>query len=187
MVCFPCRRLPALKVTNWYCPRSNKADLAIINRIRAGIKPPSRSDAGHDRDHYPIRHSSSQSQLRHQPSQKQPPPPQPKSKSKSKSKSKTSPPSHPPQPQQPQQEKQTQNPPQKNWRLALNSIRCIVRMQLGARDWAKHDKVRQKLADCYDGMEREERIRVLRDTWRAEVGRKGERGVSLRRGVEGVC
>jgi hypothetical protein len=67
-------------------------------------------------------------------------------------------------------------------------------MQLGARDWAKHDRVRQKLADCYDGMEREERIGVLRDTWRAEVGRKERRGVvvgsssSSRRGVEGgVC
>jgi hypothetical protein len=63
-------------------------------------------------------------------------------------------------------------------------------MQLGARDWAKHDRVRQKLADCYDGMEREERIRVLRDTWRAEVGRKTSR-LSSREGrraaVGDVC
>lgn len=45
-------------------------------------------------------------------------------------------------------------------------------MQIGARDWAKHDKVRQKLADCYDGMQREERIRVMRDQWRSEVARR---------------
>jgi hypothetical protein len=45
-------------------------------------------------------------------------------------------------------------------------------MQVGARAWAKNDKVRQKLADCYDGMQREERIRDMRDVWRAEVARK---------------
>ncbi|AEO60220.1 hypothetical protein MYCTH_2309226 [Thermothelomyces thermophilus ATCC 42464] len=42
-------------------------------------------------------------------------------------------------------------------------------MQVGARAWAKHDQVRQRLAECYDGMQREERIRVMRNQWRAEV------------------
>ncbi|KAK4099911.1 hypothetical protein N658DRAFT_508301 [Parathielavia hyrcaniae] len=43
-------------------------------------------------------------------------------------------------------------------------------MQIGARHWAEKDRVRQKLARCFDGMQREERIRVMRDQWRAEVG-----------------
>ena len=40
-------------------------------------------------------------------------------------------------------------------------------MQMGARTWAQQDKVRRRLADCYDGMQREERIRALREAWRA--------------------
>jgi hypothetical protein len=52
-------------------------------------------------------------------------------------------------------------------------------MQIGAKDWAKHDRVRQKLADCFDGMQREERIRVMRDRWRGEVSSSGsKRGAS---------
>jgi len=45
----------------------------------------------------------------------------------------------------------------------------MVRMQIGAKRWAKHDKVRQRLADCVEGMEKEERIRKQRDTWRAQT------------------
>ena len=41
-------------------------------------------------------------------------------------------------------------------------------MQIGARRWAKHDKVRQRLASCVEEMEREERIKKMRDQWRAQ-------------------
>jgi hypothetical protein len=55
-------------------------------------------------------------------------------------------------------------------------------MQIGARQWAKQDRVRQKLALCYDGMQREERIRVMRDQWRAEVARRVNQNGEGRRG-----
>jgi hypothetical protein len=45
-------------------------------------------------------------------------------------------------------------------------------MQLGARDWARHNKVRLRLAECVEEMEREERIKKMRDVWRAQVGKK---------------
>ncbi|KAK4240763.1 hypothetical protein C8A03DRAFT_12933 [Achaetomium macrosporum] len=73
------------------------------------------------------------------------------------------------------QQKQLQlqlQPQRSRLRLALNAVRFIVRTQLYARNWAKNDKVRQRLLDCVDGMEREERIRKMRDQWRAEVARK---------------
>ncbi|KAK4032655.1 hypothetical protein C8A01DRAFT_20296 [Parachaetomium inaequale] len=159
----------------------NKADLAIINRIRAEIKPPSArsssSSSSARREHYPIIHQ--QKQIQSQPH-----------------------PAHNQQQQAVVVVKQQQNrhrrTPHANLRLALNAVRCLVRMQVGARAWAKHDKMRQRLADCYDEMQREERIRAMRDQWRAEVARKtssppssssssppgGGRGGHRRRGVE---
>lgn len=40
---------------------------------------------------------------------------------------------------------------------------------MGAKDWQKHEKVRQRLADCVEEMQREERIRRMRDQWRKQV------------------
>ncbi|KAK0713816.1 hypothetical protein B0T26DRAFT_649266 [Lasiosphaeria miniovina] len=70
-------------------------------------------------------------------------------------------------------------------------------MQISARNWAKHDKVRQRLADAVENMEREERIKKMRDQWRAQVGQKtiaprpsAERRVDAARGpvlVGGRC
>lgn len=40
-------------------------------------------------------------------------------------------------------------------------------MKIEARKFAENDKVRQRLADCVEDMEREERIRQMRDQWRA--------------------
>ncbi|SPQ25852.1 7a0ea0a1-12f5-4c30-84f1-047378809f9d [Thermothielavioides terrestris] len=57
-------------------------------------------------------------------------------------------------------------------RLALNAVRFIARMQIRARDWAKYDRVRQRLSECIEDMEREQRIRRMRDQWRAEMGRR---------------
>ncbi|EAQ92187.1 hypothetical protein CHGG_00422 [Chaetomium globosum CBS 148.51] len=126
----------------------NKADLAIINRIRAEIKPPSaRTGSSAGRDHYPL---VRQKQIQPAPQTKQPQ-------------------SQPTQQNEPPKKRRT---PRSNLRLALNAVRGVVRMQVGARAWAKNDKMRQKLADCYDGMQREERIRAMREVWRAEVARK---------------
>jgi hypothetical protein len=51
-------------------------------------------------------------------------------------------------------------------------VRFVVRLQIGARQWAKHERVRQRLAECYEGMEREERIGRMREQWRAGQGRE---------------
>lgn len=60
-------------------------------------------------------------------------------------------------------------PPAKRLKRALTAVRFIVRMQMGAKDWQKHEKVRQRLADCVEEMQREERIRKMRDQWRKQV------------------
>jgi hypothetical protein len=62
-------------------------------------------------------------------------------------------------------------------RRALTAVRFIVRLQMGARGWARHDKVRQRLADCVDDMEREDRIRTKRDEWRTRS--RGGDGLGL--------
>ncbi|KAK3305520.1 uncharacterized protein B0T15DRAFT_532573 [Chaetomium strumarium] len=115
----------------------NKADLAIINRIRAEINPSARAASK-------LGQRASTRGL------------EPYAVVPEKRK---------------RQHKQLQ-PQRSRLRLALNAVRFIVRTQLYARNWAKNDKVRQRLLDCVDGMEREERIRKMRDQWRAEVARK---------------
>lgn len=70
---------------------------------------------------------------------------------------------------------QNRNPRDK-LRGALRAVRFVVRMQIGAREWAKHERVRQRLAECYEGMEREERIGRMREQWRAGVGREQGQG-----------
>lgn len=41
-------------------------------------------------------------------------------------------------------------------------------MGIEAKKFAENDKVRQRLADCVEQMEREDRIRQMRDQWRAK-------------------
>lgn len=74
---------------------------------------------------------------------------------------------------------QNRNPRDK-LRGALRAVRFVVRMQIGARQWAKHERVRQRLAECYEGMEREERIGRMREQWRAGVGRGQKEEVGRR-------
>jgi hypothetical protein len=71
--------------------------------------------------------------------------------------------------QQTEQQQQRPKSPRSKLRLALNAARFIARARLAARAWARHDRVRQRLAECLEGMEREARIRRMRDQWRAEV------------------
>jgi hypothetical protein len=53
-------------------------------------------------------------------------------------------------------------------------VRFVVRLQIGARNWAKHEKVRQRLVGCVEEMEREERIKKMRDQWRRQVHTNGK-------------
>ncbi|KAL1844101.1 hypothetical protein VTJ49DRAFT_4953 [Mycothermus thermophilus] len=104
----------------------NKADLAIINRIRAQLKP-SLARSGFpssSRDHYPIIPTLPAAKHSHQQQLKQPAPKQPQ--------------------QQPPPRTKT---PRQRWRLALIAVKGIVRMQIGARDWARADKIRRRLAE----------------------------------------
>ncbi|KAK4146615.1 uncharacterized protein C8A04DRAFT_25532 [Dichotomopilus funicola] len=138
----------------------NKADLAIINRIRAEIKPPSSrspsSSAITQHNHYPLRQQQKQLQL--EPAQ--PTSPSPTAKNQLVPYSSSS------------QQQKNRRTAKANWHLALTTARCISRMRIGARAWARHDRTRQRLADCFEGMQREERIRRMRDVWRGEVARK---------------
>lgn len=133
----------------------NKADLAIINRIRASLNPSSSTVLG---------------QLSSVRSSQQ---------------------------QQQQQQLQSNSGRGDTLRRVLHAVRFVVRMQISARNWAKHDEVRQRLADAVENMEREERIKKMRDQWRAQVGQKtiaprpsAERRVDAARGpvvVGGRC
>lgn len=58
--------------------------------------------------------------------------------------------------------------PGKLLKKALTAVRFIVRMGIEANKFAENDKVRQRLADCVEQMEREDRIRQMRDQWRAK-------------------
>lgn len=50
-------------------------------------------------------------------------------------------------------------------------------MRIEAKKFAENDKVRQRLADCVEEMEREDRIRQMRDQWRAnQAGPSGSGG-----------
>jgi hypothetical protein len=70
----------------------------------------------------------------------------------------------------------------------LSAVRFVVRMQIGARNWARHEQVRRRLADCFEGMEREERIRKMRDLWRAKVATgTTSRGVSSGAGTSAAA
>ncbi|KAK1826848.1 myosin-7 [Podospora conica] len=114
----------------------NKADLALLHRIRADLNPAARDKIGQ------------QLQLTRQRTQIQAP---------------------------------TQQTPRDKLRGALRAVRFVVRMQIGARQWAKHERVRQRLADCYEGMEREERIGRMREQWRAGHGQGQGRQVVQQR------
>lgn len=81
------------------------------------------------------------------------------------------------------QEHQAQKSPRDRLRNVLHGIRFMVRMQIGAKRWAKHEKVRQKLADCVEGMEREERIRKQRERWRAQQSGREIKAIDDGRGL----
>lgn len=135
---------------------SNKADLAIINRIRAEIKPSqpsSSSSSSSNRRLLPAAAASERDYHHHSVLTRQP-----------QSQSQVQ--------QQRQQQQQPKEKAKRRWRLALNAVRCVVRMQIGARAWGEKDRVRRRLADCFDGMQREQRIRAMREVWRREVGKR---------------
>ena len=79
-----------------------------------------------------------------------------------------------------------QKNPRDRLRGALRAVRFVVRLQIGARQWAKHERVRQRLAECYEGMEREERIGRMREQWRAGQGRGREQREQVQRGEQRV-
>ena len=54
----------------------------------------------------------------------------------------------------------------------LIAARFIARTRIAARDWSKHEALRQRLADAYDQQEREQRISRMRDEWRAQMAAK---------------
>ncbi|KAK1774300.1 hypothetical protein QBC45DRAFT_397165 [Copromyces sp. CBS 386.78] len=114
----------------------NKADLAIINRIRAELgannNPTSRKALGQLSS---IKKTQQQHGLL-----------TPLASSK---------------------KQQPREAPGKLLKRALTAVRFIVRMRLEAKKFAENDKVRQRLADCVEEMEREDRIRQMRDQWRA--------------------
>lgn len=49
------------------------------------------------------------------------------------------------------------------------AVRFVVRMQLAARGWAQHERTRRRLAEAAGEMEKQERIRRMRDEWRAQM------------------
>jgi hypothetical protein len=51
----------------------------------------------------------------------------------------------------------------------LTVVRFVVRMRMGARTWAENERLRQRLADRVDEMEREDRIKQKRDQWRSRA------------------
>ncbi|KAK4216362.1 myosin-7 [Rhypophila decipiens] len=117
----------------------NKADLAIINRIRAQLNSSGRSAIGQLSQ--VVRSQKLLGNGANSTAQQQ---------------------------QQQNGEQQQQEKPIAKLRRVLRGVRFMVRIQIEARNFAKHDKVRQRLADCIEGMEREERIKKMRDQWRAE-------------------
>jgi len=165
-----------LLLTSYLSSYSNKADLAIINKIRAEIAPSlGRSSAAtaalsqlspvQRSQSTPGRKSSSQqlllmSSLHHKsPSQRL---------------------------ELARLQQQEARRPRANLQRALNAVRFMVRMQIGARRWAKHEQVRARLAGAVEEMEREERIRRMRDQWRQQVqGGGGDSGSKDNRGGTG--
>ena len=120
---------------------SNKADLAIINRIRAELNPSNRTA---------ISQLSSVRRGQHQQSNGQNMGLVPFKQGEEKTK------------------------PGVLFRRLLKAVRFVVRMQIGAREWGKHEMTRQRLADRYEEMEKEERIRQMREQWRKQVKRNIE-------------
>lgn len=69
----------------------------------------------------------------------------------------------------------TQNRSERPWRRALAAVRFVVRMQIAAREWQKHEHTRRRLEEKAEEMRRGERMRRMRDEWKKEMkGRVGE-------------
>jgi hypothetical protein len=48
----------------------------------------------------------------------------------------------------------------------------MVRMQLAAKEWAKHEALGKKLADAVEEMRKEERMKKMRAEWRKAMAAK---------------
>ncbi|KAK4184453.1 hypothetical protein QBC35DRAFT_505917 [Podospora australis] len=76
-------------------------------------------------------------------------------------------------------------PPATKLKRMVTAVRFIIRMQIGAKAWQKHEKIRQKLADCVDEMEREERIKKMKEQWQKQVKKNTSSPKTSSRGVLG--
>jgi len=64
------------------------------------------------------------------------------------------------------QQQQKQTPTLKR---VATAVRFVVRCQMAARFWAKHERTRQRLAEAVDERERTRRMKRMRDEWRAQM------------------
>ena len=157
---------------------SNKADLAIINRIRAELKPQSSSLAAAA--------LSSLKQLSYASGAL--PPSSDPNNSLTTSTQGTSPTvvtrganANPNSLALVKRPSVTAGPKGK-WKLVLAAVRFVVRVRRLALAWQRYERLRQKLEEVYEGLEREERIRRLREEWvrgveeRQKEERERERG-----------
>lgn len=64
------------------------------------------------------------------------------------------------------------NRPDKPLKRALTAVRFVVRMQMAAREWQKHEHTRRRLAEAADEMMRKERMRKMRAEWKAQMAVK---------------
>lgn len=68
--------------------------------------------------------------------------------------------------------KRTYNRPDKPLKRALTVVRFVVRMQMAAREWEKHEHTRRRLAEAADEMMRNERMKKMRAEWKAQMAVK---------------
>ena len=59
-------------------------------------------------------------------------------------------------------------PPSRAFKRLGVAVRFVVRMQIAARGWAEHEKVRQRLAEAAGEMQRQARLKKMRDEWKAQ-------------------
>jgi hypothetical protein len=62
--------------------------------------------------------------------------------------------------------------PIRPFKRVLTAVRFVVRMQMAAREWQKHEHTRRRLADAMDEMMRQERMKKMRAEWKAQMALK---------------
>lgn len=62
--------------------------------------------------------------------------------------------------------------PDRPLKRVITAVRFVVRMQMAAKDWAKHEAVGKKLADAMEEMKRQERMKKMRTEWKAQMANK---------------